>query len=95
MATVTEQAQVAAVPDLAEAAASNRLRVRRVLVTLLGPIATSGVFGAVSAALLPGAGGFLQSEYTINTFLILTFAYGWGGLVAYAVASLYLAASED
>ena len=73
---------------------ARRVMSRRVMRTLLGPAIPAIIFSGVSAALLPGAGGMLQSYFTINTFLILTFAYGWGGLIAYALGSLYVAASE-
>jgi hypothetical protein len=71
-----------------------RSRARRVLMTLLGPSIAAAVFCAVSAAFLPGAFGFLQNEFKLNTFAILTLSYGWPGLVGYAVASSYLAASR-
>lgn len=73
---------------------ARRVMSRRILRTLLGPALAATILSGVSAALLPGAGGMLQSYFTVNTFLILTFAYGWGGLIAYALGSLYVAASQ-
>jgi len=74
--------------------APRRRRSRRVLTTFVGPSITATVFAGISAALLPGADGFLQTFFTLNTFMILTFAYGWIGLLAYSVSSLFLAASD-
>ena len=79
---------------LAGLVASRPLASRRILRSLLGPAIASAVFSGLSAAMLPGAGGMLQNYYTMNTFLILTLAYGWGGLVAYASASMFVAAYE-
>lgn len=92
-----ERATVAETPAeavRAELTSYRRSAMRRTLRALLGPAITCTVFSAISAALLPGAAGFLQSSFTVNTFLILTFSYGWGGLIAYTLASLYLAAWE-
>ena len=73
-----------------------RRRGRSVLVTLLGPSISAAAFAGSSAALLPAGdvGGFLATSFTINTLFILTLSYGWIGLIAYAVVSLFLAASE-
>ena len=90
---VEETLQVA--PVQARPSAVPRPRgARRTLLTLLGPAVTATIFGGVSAALLPGADGFLQSAHTLNTFIVLLFSYGWVGLLAYTVGSLFLAASK-
>ncbi len=54
---------------------------------LAGPAVVAAVFVAISAAMLPGAGGFLQTNYKLNTTLILTMAYSWLGLAFYWAAS--------
>ena len=73
-----------------------RRRGRSVLVTLLGPSISAAAFAGISAALLPAGdvGGFLATSFQTNTLFILTLSYGWIGLIAYAVVSLFLAASE-
>jgi len=69
---------------------------RSALVVVLGPAITAAVFAGISAVLLPAsaAGGFLVDNYTLNTTFILTFSYGWGALLLYAIASIFLAASD-
>lgn len=110
LASIEEAAEPGPPPDLAAetgrdpaAAASasaldvaivHRMRVRRVVVLLLGPSVAAGVFAAISAALLPASEGLLQGWFTLNTFLVITLAWGWIALIPYAVASLFLALSE-
>ena len=71
-----------------------RRRGRGVLVTLLGPSISAAAFAGISAALLPAGAGFLVTNFQLNTLFILSLSYGWIGLIAYAVVSLFLAASE-
>ena len=75
---------------------SGRRRARSTLVVVLGPAITAAVFAGISAVLLPAsaAGGFLVDNYTLNTTFILTFSYGWGALLLYAIASIFLASSD-
>lgn len=89
---VEEKVEIRAAAGAAEPIVPHKSRVRRAAVTLLGPSITAAIFCGVSAALLPGAGGFLQNFFVLNTFVVLTFAYGWGGLAAYSAGSLYVAA---
>lgn len=67
---------------------------RRVRTALVGPSITAAIFGGVSAIALPAASGFMQANWTLNTFLILLFSYGWAGLLAYSVGSIFFAAAE-
>lgn len=94
LTTVRERVEVRATPTSPEPESLRRGRAQRVWLTLAGPCITSVLFAGISAAFLPGVGGFLQTNYVINTFFILTFAYGWGGLIAYAAASLFLASAQ-
>lgn len=91
---VEETLQVAPVQARPSAAIPRPRGARRTLLTLLGPAVTATIFGGISAAFLPGADGFLQTAYTLNTFIVLVFSYGWVGLLAYTVGSLFLAASK-
>ena len=93
-AAVEETLEVTAVQAPAEAAVPRPRRAQRILPALLGPTITATIFAGISAALLPGSDGFLQTLFTFNTFIIVVFAYGWAGLLGYAMASLFLAASE-
>ena len=67
-----------------------RLRQEHLGRILFGPAAAAGLMLGVSAALLPGSGGFLQTNYTLNTSLILGFAYSWPGIGAYIAIALYV-----
>ncbi len=75
---------------------SVRRRAPRALVVVLGPTVAAAVFAGISAILLPAsaAGGFLASNFTLNTTFILALSYGWVALIVYAIASIFLAASE-
>ena len=75
---------------------SGRRRTQSALLIVLGPAIAAAVFAGIGAALLPAsaAGGFLVDNFTLNTTVILTFSYGWGALLAYAIASIFLAASD-
>lgn len=75
---------------------TTRRRSKNLLLIFLGPAVTATVFAGIAAALLPAsaAEGFLATNFVLNTTFILTFSYGWGALIAYALASLFLAASE-
>lgn len=89
-----ETAKLASLQPRLEGAIAHPRRVRRVLLTLIGPSLTATAFAALSASLLPGSEGVLQTSFTLNTFFVLFFAYGWVGLLGYSVCSLFLAASE-
>ncbi len=54
-----------------------------------GPILVALVVLGISAALLPAVESTLQALHQWNTTLILTFSSWWGGLGAYAAASVY------
>src|SRR5439155_1719897 len=58
-------------------------------VALSGPAFVSVVFVALSSALLPGVGGFLNQAYELNTAAILSLSYGWLGLILYSFLSVY------
>ncbi len=58
---------------------------------IAGPVSAAAGFAALSAAMIPAADGFLQINFALNTFLILTIAYGWIGLLGYTLGSAFLA----
>jgi hypothetical protein len=57
---------------------------------LAGPSIIASVFVALSAMLLPGVGGFLESNYVINTAAILYVSYGWFFLVLYTLVTIFV-----
>jgi hypothetical protein len=57
---------------------------------LAGPSIIASVFVALSAMLLPGVGGFLESNYVINTAAILYVSYGWFFLVLYTLITIFV-----
>ncbi len=92
--TMAETVHLPSVQPRLQAAVARPVRARRTLVTLVGPSVTAAFFAALSAALLPGAEGYLQTSFALNAFVVLFFAYGWAGLLGYSLSSLFLAASE-
>lgn len=58
--------------------------------TLAGPLVVAALYVAIAAMMLPGVSGFLEANFVLNTFVILTLSYGWLGLILYAVASAIL-----
>jgi len=69
-----------------------RLRAARDLVWRLaiGPVLVSVVFILISGAMLPAAEGFAETNFRLNTALILFLGYGWAPLVAWSVAATLL-----
>lgn len=57
---------------------------------LAGPAIGAVAYVAMAAMLLPGYSGMLQSNFRLNTTAILIISYGWAGLLAYALASVYM-----
>lgn len=58
---------------------------------LAGPAIGAIGYVAASSMLLPGVFGFLERHFELNTAAILSLSYGWAGLLAYALVSVYLA----
>ena len=90
--TLLETADVRIARAAATPTAGPRSHAGSIPAALKGPVVATAVFTAISAAFLPASDGMLQTNFSSNTFLILLLAYGWGGLIAYAVASVFLAA---
>lgn len=57
---------------------------------LAGPSIIASLFVAVSAMLLPGVGGYLETNYVVNTTAILFVSTGWFFLVLYALVSIFI-----
>jgi hypothetical protein len=54
-----------------------------------GPSIVAVGYVAISAMMLPGITGFLQTNFVLNTSIILALSYGWLGLISYALLSVY------
>ncbi len=67
----------------------------RVWTSVVGPLIVSLGFLAGAAAMLPGAAGFAQTNFQLNTMLVLFLAYGWLLLLAWAIASLIMLPSAS
>src|SRR2546426_10075860 len=55
---------------------------------VVGPAAASALILGISGMMLPGADGFAQSSFTLNTALILGMSYSWIGVGAYIAATI-------
>ena len=67
----------------------------RVWTSVLGPLIVSLWFLAGAAAMLPGAAGFAQTNFQLNTMLVLFLAYSWLLLLSWAVASVVMLPSAS
>ena len=74
-----------------EPSAAQRLRERHKALGryLLGPGLVAAAILGLSGMMLPGSDGFAQTNYQINTALILGIGYSWGGLGAYVASTIY------
>ncbi len=55
---------------------------------VVGPAAASALILGISGIMLPGADGFAQTNFTLNTTLILGISYSWIGVGAYIAATI-------
>jgi hypothetical protein len=76
------------IQEASVARARLEMKRRSVRAYLTGPAVVGAVFLGISGAMLPGAGGFLQTYHQLNTTLILGMAYGWIGLGGYVISSV-------
>lgn len=60
----------------------------RSLRALAGPSIIAAIFASVAAVMLPASEGFLQSNFQLNTALILILSYSWIGLAGYLTGSM-------
>lgn len=57
---------------------------------LVGPSIAAVAYVAIAAMLLPGVVGYLETQYILNTTVILFLSYAWFGLILYALSSIYV-----
>jgi len=58
------------------------------LVILAGPALVAAVYVGVAGIMFPAAGGFLQTNFRMNTAALLTLSYSWLGLALYFAAAI-------
>jgi len=56
---------------------------------LFGPVLVAAFIVGLSGMMLPGADGFAQTNYQLNTTLILGIGYSWVGVGLYVAATVY------
>jgi hypothetical protein len=62
---------------------------------LFGPGIVAGLILGISGFMLPGADGFAQSNFHLNTALILGIGYSWVGIGWYVAATVYALVSAQ
>lgn len=55
---------------------------------MAGPIGIGILYATIAGAMLPGSGGFLMTNFHLNTTLVLFLAYTWWLLLAWLVVAL-------
>jgi len=55
---------------------------------VVGPAGASALILGISGMMLPGADGFAQTNFALNTALILGISYSWIGIGAYVAATI-------
>src|SRR5438876_352992 len=73
----------------------NILRSSGVVTAVAGPMAAGLLFLGISGAMLPGAEGFAESHYILNTALVLFLGYGWPILVGWTAVGLWFARVQE
>lgn len=91
---VHQRASVVGKQELRQSLVKQRESIRfardRVWPSVIGPVSLAIFFVAVSGSMLPGAEVFLVDQFQLNTMLVLTLAYSWWLLVAWAVLAVAL-----
>jgi len=81
--------------EVAKARASLTRAASRIWGGVTGPIAGGLLFLGIAGAMLPGAEGFAESHYILNTALILFLGYGWPVLVGWTAVGLGFARAHE
>ena len=87
--------QDVALREIARARASLHKAASRIWGGVAGPIAAGLLFLGISGAMLPGAEGFAESHYILNTALILFLGYAWPALVGWTAVGLGFARAHE
>jgi hypothetical protein len=81
--------------EVARARASLHNAATRIWGTVAGPMAGAMLFLGIAGAMLPGSGSFAQSNYVLNTALVLFLSYGWTLLAGWAALVLALGRAAE
>src|SRR5205809_513790 len=81
--------------EFTRARASLHKAAARIWAGVAGPMAAGLLFLGISGAMLPGAEGFAESHYILNTALVLFLGYGWPILVGWTAVGLWFARVQE
>lgn len=80
--------QDVALREVARARAALQKAANRIWTGVGGPIAGAMMFLGIAGAMLPGAEGFAEAHFVMNTALILFLGYGWTLLAGWMAVAL-------
>jgi hypothetical protein len=67
----------------------------RIWGAIAGPLGAAVLFLGIAGAMLPGAEGFAETHYVLNTAVILFLAYGWPFLAGWVAIGLGFARPQE
>ena len=67
----------------------------RIWGAIAGPLGAAVLFLGIAGAMLPGAEGFAQTHYVLNTAVILFLGYGWPMLAGWVAIGLGFARAQE
>jgi hypothetical protein len=67
----------------------------RIWGAIAGPVGAAVLFLGVAGAMLPGAEGFAETHYVLNTAVILFLGYGWPFLAGWVAIGLGFARAQE
>ena len=67
----------------------------RIWTAVAGPFAAGVAFLGMAGAMLPGAEGFAETHYVLNTAVVLFLSYGWTLLVGWAAVGFGFARASE
>lgn len=81
--------------EVARARASLHRASQRIWTGVAGPVAAGIAFLGIAGAMLPGAEGFAEAHFVLNTALILFIGYGWPLLAGWSAVGLSFARAHE
>jgi len=81
--------------EFARARASLHKAASRIWAGVAGPMAAGLLFLGISGAMLPGAEGFAETHFILNTALVLFLGYGWPILAGWTAVGLWFARAHE
>jgi len=67
----------------------------RIWSAIAGPLGAAVLFLGIAGSMLPGAEGFAETHYVLNTAMILFLAYGWPFLAGWVAIGLGFARAQE